>query len=1202
MLESGAIIARVLKPPLWAAVFNFSFLKRFSVRLSYLKLSGFKSFVDPTTLHFPGALVGIVGPNGCGKSNVIDAVRWVLGESRASELRGESMQDVIFSGSGTRKPSGRASVELVFENTEGRIAGPWGQYSEISVKRILSRDGQSTYWINNQAVRRKDVYDLFMGTGLGPRAYAIIGQGMISRVIESRPEELRVFLEEAAGVSKYRERRKETEGRLSDARENLARIEDIRLELEGQINRLEQQAELAKSYSELSERRDERQRWLWYVRREDFVATLQKLSAQRREAELQIESQTAALRALELELEQTRASYHEASDAVHDAQQALYDTNSRIAEIESEQRRLRDNRDRAMASKEQASAAIEFETQAQQDSEEKKTAEHESLAVIEAALAAKRQDLERIAQTMAPLEQTLASRNESLSAAQADVAAAQAELRALSERQSDLAARVRKIEQRIEEHERERLSLERVDPSAKSLIAAQRQEALRASQEASSQLGSCEQAIEKATAEREQAAEQAREAREKLASLQAQSEALKSLQAQVEAKDGLRPWLSRQNIQSDSQLWQRVKIRDGWQTAVESALADRLGAVEVASMSRAVELAKDLPPARLTVFSAQAAKTASFESDSLSQYVDGQGQAADVARAWLAEFRCAANVSEAISQADAKGGTWITREGHVASAGMVRFYAAEDQQAGILARKAKIEELEVALRAQALIVEETGVSLSRAESLALESKQTLAALREKAQSTQARAHELELAELRLDEKIQRLQSQDTSLESAVAALRAEASELKAQHDTNAQNIEEAESKLASQSQEAERQRELQESHSQEVQLARSQLSQMERELQDGLMNQRLGQERLRSIEERMAESVRRTQEAHARLETATRELADIQTALDSSDVQPLLAERLEREAGVAKIREQADQLGQSLRAQEEKRMEVQRSLEPLRAAMAQADADCAGARVGIEQIDEQMQDNGIESGRVSEELNQAFPDGKWPRPASLHSEVQKLSKELDAMGPVNLAALSELEQSRERKQFLDAQATDLISAVETLEDAIRKIDRETRSLLQETFDTVNNNFAELFPKLFGGGEAKLVMTGEEILDCGVQVMAQPPGKRNTSIHLLSGGEKALTATALVFALFQLNPAPFCLLDEVDAPLDDPNTERFCNLVRHMSTSTQFVFITHNKIAMEMGQHLMGVTMQEQGVSRIVAVDLDVANSLAQEAV
>jgi len=343
------------------------------VRLSYLKLSGFKSFVDPTTLHFPGSLVGIVGPNGCGKSNVIDAVRWVLGESKASELRGESMQDVIFSGSGTRKPAGRASVELVFENTEGRISGPWGQYSEISVKRILTRDGQSTYWINNQSVRRKDVYDLFMGTGLGPRAYAIIGQGMISRVIESRPEELRVFLEEAAGVSKYRERRKETEGRLSDTRENLARIEDIRLELDGQITRLEQQAEVAQRYSELATRRDEKQRWLWWTRREEYVQSLEKLSAKRQEAELQIESQTASLRAIERELEETRSAYHEASDAVHDAQQALFETNTEIARIESEQRRLRDNRDRAVMAKEQAQQVIDSETETQSQGEAKRT-------------------------------------------------------------------------------------------------------------------------------------------------------------------------------------------------------------------------------------------------------------------------------------------------------------------------------------------------------------------------------------------------------------------------------------------------------------------------------------------------------------------------------------------------------------------------------------------------------------------------------------------------------------------------------------------------------------------------------------------------------------------------------------------------------------------------------------------------------------
>lgn len=351
----------------------------------------------------------------------------------------------------------------------------------------------------------------------------------------------------------------------------------------------------------------------------------------------------------------------------------------------------------------------------------------------------------------------------------------------------------------------------------------------------------------------------------------------------------------------------------------------------------------------------------------------------------------------------------------------------------------------------------------------------------------------------------------------------------------------------------------------------------------------------------MRESAQRLQHARQRLQTARDELAAISASIDASDLQPLLERRVACESQVAALREQADTLGQAIRALEEQRLTADRSLEPLRATLSQCEAQASGARVGMAQIDEQLQDRNLQADAIGAEFQQAFSDGRPPRPQTLHAEVQRLGREIEAMGAVNLAALAELEQSTERKQFLDAQADDLGLAVSTLEDAIRKIDRETRSLLQETFDTVNRNFGELFPRLFGGGEAKLVMTGEEILDCGVQVMAQPPGKRNSTIHLLSGGEKALTATALVFALFQLNPAPFCLLDEVDAPLDEPNTERFCNLVRHMSSSTQFIFITHNKIAMESAQHLMGVTMQERGVSRIVAVDLDAANSVIPEA-
>ncbi len=1170
------------------------------MRLSYLKLSGFKSFVDPTTLHFPGDLVGIVGPNGCGKSNVIDAVRWVLGESKASELRGESMQDVIFSGAGTRKPSGRASVELVFENSEGRITGPWGQYSEIAVKRILSRDGQSTYWINNQAVRRKDVYDLFMGTGLGPRAYAIIGQGMISRVIESRPEELRVFLEEAAGVSKYRERRKETEGRLSDTRENLARIEDIRLELEGQITKLEQQAEVAQRFTDLSGKRDEKQRWLWWTRREEFVQTLEKLTARRQETELQIESQTATLRSVERDLEQARTAFHEASDAVHDAQQALYETNTDIARIEGEQRRLKDNRERAVITREQALQVIESESLAQRDGEQKRIQDQESETLAELALAEKRELVARLESTIAPLEQALASRNESFTAAQADVATASAELRALSERQADLSLRIRRTEQRLEELAKERQSIERVDPSAKPLIANQRQESLAAAAAATQSLAAAESAIETATAQRERLGTELLSAQRSLSQLQAESDALKSIQAQVDAKDQLRPWLSRQGLDQTPRLWERVKVKEGWQTAVEAALSDRIGAVEVGSLSVASAMAGDLPPARLTLFSPEAVSGRTIAADSLANQVQGDGPIAQVVKEWLADFRCVDALAAAVSQAAGAGEVLITREGHRVSKGVVRFYAAEDQQAGLLARKSKIEQLETALRGQQLVVDESTLALGRAEQALMEAKQQLTALRERAQTAQARAHELELAELRLDEKIQRLTSQDTALNASIESLSQELKELNDQQSQTTQTLEEARQQLTTQQQEADRQRELQEQHAQEVQQARSQREQAERLVQEAVLAQRVAQEQRRAFEERMQESLQRLTQAQSRLADADRELAEIQTSLDHSDLQPLLEQRVSREAAVAEIRERADQLSQQLRALEESRLTTERALEPLRAALAQMDADASGARVGIEQIDEQLADHQLQVTTIAEELQLAFPDGRWPKPSGLHSEVQRLSREIEAMGAVNLAALSELEQSKERKTFLDSQAADLLSAVETLEDAIRKIDRETRSLLQETFDTVNQNFSQLFPRLFGGGEAKLVMTGEEILDCGVQVMAQPPGKRNTSIHLLSGGEKALTATALVFALFQLNPAPFCMLDEVDAPLDDPNTERFCNLVRHMSSSTQFIFITHNKIAMEMAQHLMGVTMQEQGVSRIVAVDLDAANAMAQE--
>jgi len=1178
------------------------------VRLSYLKLSGFKSFVDPTTLHFPGDLVGIVGPNGCGKSNVIDAVRWVLGESRASELRGESMQDVIFSGSVTRKPAGRASVELVFDNAAGRLTGPWSQYSEVSVKRVLTRDGQSTYWINNQSVRRKDVHDLFMGTGLGPRAYAIIGQGMITRVIESRPEELRIFLEEAAGVSRYRERRKETEGRLADTRENLSRVEDIRLELGTRITRLGQQAEEARRHTELTSRRDERQRWLWWLRRDEYVQALAQSESQRRETELAVESLLAAQRALERDLEISRSRYHEASDAVHDAQQALYEANSAISQVEAEQRRLRDARDRAVRDQEQAQAVIDTEERLVEEGALRRAADDEAAAMASVRLAEQRQEVDRIAASLSPFEKALASRNESLAAAQADVAAAQAELRAIGQQQGELTARVQRIEQRIEDTDRERMSIERVDPSVGELLRTQREEALAASVAAAAQLADAEAAIEQARAERERLQQETQKAREDLARQQAELEALQSLQASLDAKDRLKPWLERQGMSGQSRLWQRLRVREGWQTAVESVLADRIAALEVGSISRAAGFASDAPPARLALFSTGTASASTAEPGTLAAQILGDDAAAHTVRGWLNGVHCADSLAEAVAAADASTSAgdaasrrWVTREGHLAASGLLRFHAQDDAGAAALSRRNRMEQLEASVRGHQIMAEETGLALQRADLQLAERQQMLAAQRDKVRSAQARAHELELAELRLLEKIERLASRDASVGATLDTLRQERTELEAARDRAVQSFEEADLRLAGQQEEFEHQRELQERQAKEVAEVREQVQAAERAVQEAVMAQRLAEQQRQTHEARMRESAQRLQHARQRLQTARDELAAISASIDASDLQPLLERRVACESQVAALREQADTLGQAIRALEEQRLTADRSLEPLRATLSQCEAQASGARVGMAQIDEQLQDRNLQADAIGAEFQQAFSDGRPPRPQTLHAEVQRLGREIEAMGAVNLAALAELEQSTERKQFLDAQADDLGLAVSTLEDAIRKIDRETRSLLQETFDTVNRNFGELFPRLFGGGEAKLVMTGEEILDCGVQVMAQPPGKRNSTIHLLSGGEKALTATALVFALFQLNPAPFCLLDEVDAPLDEPNTERFCNLVRHMSSSTQFIFITHNKIAMESAQHLMGVTMQERGVSRIVAVDLDAANSVISEA-
>ncbi|MDH6594223.1 chromosome segregation protein [Variovorax sp. TBS-050B] len=1172
------------------------------MRLNSIKLSGFKSFAEPTNFLLPGQLVGVVGPNGCGKSNIMDAVRWVLGESRASELRGESMQDVIFNGTTTRKQASRSSVELVFDNADHRAGGQWNQFAEIAVRRVLTRDGTSSYYINNQPVRRRDVQDVFLGTGLGPRAYAIIGQGTISRIIESKPEELRLFLEEAAGVSKYKERRRETENRLGDTRENLTRVEDILRELNANLEKLEKQAEVAARYNTLQGEATKKQHQLWFLKRSESDADQAKIKAESERAINDLESRTADLRRVESELETVRQAHYAAGDQVNQAQGRLYEASAEVGRLEGEIRFVVEGRQRVeqrlVQLREQigqwdtrrADAEAEIETLAGQgvDAEEQ--------AVLLAA------QLEEHDARMPELEEAQQRAQDEANAQRAAVVQIQQQIQVLAADQRNIEDQTRQLTQRGERLRADQNALAAPDEARLQAMQEEHAAAAEAASEAEARLHELQESVPQLDEDRRAKQQAVNTEGARHAELSARLEALRALQERVKTDGKLAPWLAKHGLEGLQGLWSRIHIEQGWENALEAALRERLGALEVSRLDMVRAFGNDAPPAKLAFYSPPTAGappeagTTLPRLSSLLRLNDAglQGLLTD----WLRGCYTAQSFEEALAQRGTlqPGEVIYVQSGHAVFSHSVNFYAPDSEQAGLLARQQEMENLERQLRAQTLISEEARTALVRAEAAYADAAQRLVSARREAAETQSRAHGLQVETLRMTQLAEQTRARSEQLAADLAEVDAQLEELQEKRMAAEGRFEELDMQLA----------DSQERHAQldervieagrALTASREQHRSLERQAQEATFSQRTLEARRaelnRAIETAAQQIVALTDEE----ERARAELGRLSDAAAQAGLQDALALKLEREGALGAARSQYDDLTLKLRASDERRLQLERELDPLRQRITEFQLKEQAARLGVEQYQQLLDDAGADLEAVAQSI-----EADKVRLTGLQGEIDRLNREVVALGAVNLAALDELAVARERKTFLDAQSTDLNEAIGTLEDAIRKIDAETRDLLGGTFKIVNEHFSRMFPELFGGGNAKLMMTGDEILDSGVQVMAQPPGKKNQTIHLLSGGEKALTAIALVFAIFQLNPAPFCLLDEVDAPLDDANTERYAKLVTAMSRETQFLFISHNKIAMEMAEQLIGVTMQEQGVSRIVAVDMEAAVSMVEAA-
>ncbi|MCC5793342.1 MAG: chromosome segregation protein SMC [Chromatiales bacterium] len=1162
------------------------------MRLSRIKLAGFKSFVDPTTIYLPSNLVGIVGPNGCGKSNVIDAVRWVMGESSARNLRGDSMEDVIFNGSAARKPVGTASIELFFDNSDGAIGGQYAQYAEISLRRVVSRDGVSQYFLNNTRCRRKDITNLFLGTGLGPRSYAIIEQGMVSRLVEGKPDDMRVYIEEAAGISKYKERRRETENRINHTRENLARLNDLRDEVAKQIRHLQRQAQTAEKYRVLKDRERTLEAQMLAMRLRDLDQGLDVHRLALLNRQTAMDAALAEQRQTEAAIEQARSRHVEATDAFNAAQARFYGVQSEISRLEQAIAHHRENRERQGRDLEQARLSLsEVERQDAHD--------QEVLGGLEARIAALGPALEAARES----EADAGSRQQAAEQRLADWQQRWHELN-LAIREQE---RIREVEQTRIEHQqsaRERLDRQIAAYSAEhgaislELLERQLTEAEQARLEAQQRVdGLSGQLAQLSTGIAEQRqADQARShdiemLRGQLESCRGQLRTLESVQSAAlgNSEEAVSEWLEDRQLGERPRLVQSLDVAGDWSLAVETVLGDFLQAVCVESLAPLLE---GLPDTQLALVEPRSgeAQQASLDERYLLAYVRNAGPLSGM----LSGIRVAPDLATALSLRAGLAGSEsvITRDGIWLGAGWVRISRGQGYT-GLIAREQEIRELADDLQRHEREIEQLQGARVAARAAIEELEQRRAETQEQYNEANRTASSAAGTVNAVRQDLHRARNRRESLGADINQLRAEQVRIEEQLEEARRRMSDAAASLTRLGAQRETLEQEQAGVLAECEGVREEAGRAREHAASLLLEHegaRTARDSARAALERVTSQQRQLTERIASLEEQLRDaevpLADLQAELETS-----LATEIEVEKTLKDRRSELESVESAVRADESRRTELEKKVSAERESVEQLRIQVRESEVRRETLTERFAVTGLELAEVQAQVGTENTADEW------EAELVKVRGQIERLGPINLAAIEEFNEQSERKQYLDSQTEDLSSALATLEHAIRKIDRETRTRFQETFDSINAGLQGIFPRLFGGGHAYLSLEGEDVLTAGVSVMARPPGKRNSHIHLLSGGEKALTAVALIFAIFQLNPAPFCLLDEVDAPLDEANVGRFCDIVREMSESVQFVVITHNKTTMEMVKQLTGVTMSEPGVSRLVSVDIDEAVEL-----
>ena len=1177
------------------------------MRLSKIKIAGFKSFVDPTTIDLRSNLTGIVGPNGCGKSNTIDAVRWVMGESSAKHLRGASMDDVIFNGSSSRQPIGQASIELLFDNSDATLGGEYAEFSEIGIKRLITRDGQSKYFLNGSRCRRRDITDIFLGTGLGPRSYAIIEQGMISRLIEAKPEELRNTFEEAAGISKYKDRRRETERRIKNTRENLDRLSDLREELEKQLSHLDRQAKAAVRFKTLKQ--EERK-----TSAELILLRLQKVDADVLEKQNKIndnanthQSALTEQRSLENQIESQRSQHTEVTDSFNEVQANFYQIGAEISRLEQTIQHQKELAERHQRELTQVDSEL---TAAQQHAEDDKLQLQHATEQLEAfvpVLETETAELNKANIELEDAENQLSEWQHAWSKLQTELAEPAQQAQVERARMEQLESQLHQISSRLLKLNTEK-GIFNTDSYAEELN--KQQDLLEETKEKSSaikeEFETCKVNLQEQIENNRSNQQKIQDGRSELQSLSGKLSSLEVLQraalTKVNNSQSMKrqqQWLKKHGLDSVKPIAESIQIESGWEKALEILLGDVLQSKQLSSKNQLETIMADELPSTATHLIFDDAKKPNHIPNSLAEKVTEP----QCLHPLLANIQCVDTLEQALQkQSGLKAGeTLITKEGVLLGSNWLKTPAKEafNQQDGVLARKREIEET------KAKIVEiETNVDAQ--QDTQEKGQQLRKELEEKQAILQARLNELHREESQAQSVIhanenrikqtqvnqERVLSDIIDLESQqsnnqefhqnATLLRNQALQLLENLETKKVEIEGKDAPL----QEAvfkakENARRINET-----------VQQAQLKVETAKNSQHNAQQQLNRLDERLAMlSERKDTLITQNLEQST----DLNNEQNNAQ---LLTQQLEQrsvvEVELSKARENLQTIDNLVRELDQKRMQAEQNVEKYRSVLEDLKMEWQEVSVRQETLKEQFDETEFDAEELLNNLDESLTLEKQQR------HLEDIQRKVARLGAINLAAIEEFKVQSERKVYLDQQDADLMEALETLETAIAKIDRDTRSRFKDTFEKVNTRIQEMFPQLFGGGRAHLEMTGDDLLTTGISIMAQPPGKRISSIHLMSGGEKALTAVALVFAIFELNPAPFCMLDEVDAPLDEANVGRFCQLVKKMSDRVQFIFITHNKTTMELSENLIGVTMREPGISRLVSVDVNEAARMANE--